>query len=148
MPGYALSVVLLRSTCRSEVMYDCLSPLSCPITITSGLFFARFQKTQGRLQKNSSRFLAKNSRLWRQLWISRKNSTFSTKTSRIFSKLLWIFIHFKEFPRSHVLNAQGDGSSTRATFLPLFPFSSTRMLWKFFVKNPKLKTRENRHKLP
>ena len=38
----------------------------------AGCFFARFQKTQGLLQKNSCQFLAKNSMLWRQLWLSRK----------------------------------------------------------------------------
>ena len=73
--------------------------------IVSGLFFARFQKTQGRLQKNSSRFLAKNSRLWRQLWISRKKTQYflKKKPTEFFQKFyevlffMWIFQNFKQF---------------------------------------------------
>ena len=70
----------------------------------AGWFFAPFKKTQGRLQKNSRRFLAKNSRVWRQLWISRKNSIFfdkslqnSFKSSKNLNSFWRIFPKFEQF---------------------------------------------------
>ena len=42
--------------------------------VTPGLFFARFQKTQGHLQKNSSQLFAENSMSWRQLMMLRKKT--------------------------------------------------------------------------
>ena len=65
-----------------------------------GLFFARFQKTQGRLQKSSTRFLAKNSRLWRQLWISRKKlNSFRQKPPEFFQKFYEFSFILRNFPK-------------------------------------------------
>ena len=54
----------------------------------SGLFFARFQKTQGHLQKNSSQLFAENSMPWRQLiLLQKKTQGIFQKNSKIGKKL-------------------------------------------------------------
>ena len=65
-----------------------------------GCFLPVFKKTQGRLQKNSSRFLAKNSRLWRQLWISRKKlNSFRQKPPEFFQKFYEVLFKLRYFPK-------------------------------------------------
>ena len=57
-----------------------------PVFLTGCPFSKKTLKTA--FKKTQANFWQKNSRLWRQLWISRKNSTFFNKTSRILSKVL------------------------------------------------------------
>jgi len=72
----------------------------CYFPYITGCFFARFQKTQGRLQKNSSQFLAKKlNTMEATLSIKIKTQIFLTKISRIYSKVLWIFNKFVEFSK-------------------------------------------------
>ena len=85
-------------------MYAYSLPLTGSVSETTGCFFARFQKTQGSLQKNSNQFLAKNSTLWRQLWISRKKlKKFWQKYPEfiqvpgIFNKFCRFFVEFYKY---------------------------------------------------